>query len=108
MHSRVSCSVHNLVASELTNHQDLFKDFIEIFLSKRQEDSYKTQLFNSLKLFEILSFLYYGFTLNLSVFLFSFFSMPRSCVFLILCADPCLQSDQADLGKELLLHSDSN
>lgn len=108
MHSRVSCSVHNLVASELTNDQDLFKDFIEICLNKRYEDSYKTRLFNSLKLFEILSFLYYGFALNLSASLFASFPMPCSCMHLILCADPCLQSDQAELGQEFLLHSDSD
>lgn len=50
-----SCSVYNLVASELSNNQDLVKDFIEVFLNKRDESSYKTLLFNFWKLFEFLS-----------------------------------------------------
>jgi len=34
-----SCSVYNFVVSELTDDLDIFKDFIEILVSKRDEDS---------------------------------------------------------------------
>lgn len=64
----------------------IYSRFLLIFfLNKRDERSYKTFLFNFEKLFEVLRFFYYGFTLNLSAVLFAFFSMPHSC-----CAPDCL------------------